>query len=150
MRQVAQEMGFPESGRHPLPGAQAYYDILTACGCEVDIWRTTYYHPLESHQAIIDWLQSTGFAPTCNRSMPGSRRDFSNAIWRCCSNTIRYSVTERSCCSHDCLSSRSATSPLMTETSGEIATQCAIAGRQRRFCRCNDRFLALRVFFFSH
>jgi trans-aconitate 2-methyltransferase len=60
MRQVAQEMGFPESGRHPLPGAQAYYDILTACGCEVDIWRTTYYHPLESHQAIIDWLQSTG------------------------------------------------------------------------------------------
>lgn len=50
-----------------------------------------------------------GFAPTCNRSMPGSRRDSSNAIWRCCSNTIRYSVTERSCCcSHDCLSSRSA------------------------------------------
>lgn len=109
MRQVAQEMGFPESGRHPLPGAQAYYDILTACGCEVDIWRTTYYHPLESHQAIIDWLQPRGFAPTCNRSMPGSRRDSSNAIWRCCSNTIRYSVTERSCCcSHDCLSSRSA------------------------------------------
>lgn len=36
----------------------------------------------------------------------------------------------------------------MTETSGETATQCAIAGRQRRFCRCNDRFLALRVFSF--
>ncbi|TCW08546.1 trans-aconitate 2-methyltransferase [Raoultella sp. BIGb0138] len=63
MRQVAQEQGYPESGRHPLPGVQEYYDILTRSGCEVDIWRTTYYHPLASHQAIIDWLQSTGLRP---------------------------------------------------------------------------------------
>ena len=35
----------------------------TACGCEVDIWRTTYFHPLASHQAIIEWLQSTGLRP---------------------------------------------------------------------------------------
>ena len=40
-----------------------YYDMLTACGCEVDIWRTTYFHPLASHQAIIEWLQSTGLRP---------------------------------------------------------------------------------------
>lgn len=63
MRQTAQALGFAESGRHPLPSAQAYYDILTRSGCEVDIWRTTYYHPLASHQAIIDWLQSTGLRP---------------------------------------------------------------------------------------
>ncbi|WP_308563032.1 trans-aconitate 2-methyltransferase [uncultured Klebsiella sp.] len=63
MRQVAEELDFPQGGRLPLPGVQAYYDILTACGCEVDIWRTTYYHPLDSHQAIIDWLQSTGLRP---------------------------------------------------------------------------------------
>ncbi|HFI5582547.1 TPA: trans-aconitate 2-methyltransferase [Raoultella ornithinolytica] len=76
MRQVAQEMGFPESGRHPLPGAQAYYDILTACGCEVDIWRTTYYHPLESHQAIIDWLQSTGLRPYLQPLDAGQQEGF--------------------------------------------------------------------------
>lgn len=63
MRQVAQELCHPASGRHPLPGVQEYYDILTASGCEVDIWRTTYYHPLASHQAIIDWLQATGLRP---------------------------------------------------------------------------------------
>ena len=63
MRQVANELGYPASGRHPLPSVQEYYDILTASGCEVDIWRTTYYHPLDSHQAIIDWLQSTGLRP---------------------------------------------------------------------------------------
>ena len=76
MRQVAQEIGFPESGRHPLPSAQAYYDILTACGCEVDIWRTTYYHPLESHQAIIDWLQSTGLRPYLQPLDAGQQEGF--------------------------------------------------------------------------
>lgn len=74
MRQVAQELGHPESGRHPLPTAREYYDILTASGCEVDIWRTTYYHQLDSHQAIIDWLQSTGLRPYLQR-LDDSQRD---------------------------------------------------------------------------
>ncbi|MGV0240995.1 trans-aconitate 2-methyltransferase [Klebsiella aerogenes] len=63
MRQVAEELGFPESGRQPLPSVQQYYDMLSNSGCEVDIWRTTYYHSLESHQAIVDWLQATGLRP---------------------------------------------------------------------------------------
>lgn len=63
MRQVAEELGFPDSGRQPLPSVQQYYDMLSNSGCEVDIWRTTYYHPLESHQAIVDWLQATGLRP---------------------------------------------------------------------------------------
>ncbi|EKZ6359723.1 trans-aconitate 2-methyltransferase [Klebsiella aerogenes] len=63
MRQVAEELGFPERGRQPLPSVQQYYDMLTNSGCEVDIWRTTYYHSLESHQAIVDWLQATGLRP---------------------------------------------------------------------------------------
>ena len=63
MRQVAEELGFPGSGRQPLPSVQQYYDMLSNSGFEVDIWRTTYYHPLESHQAIVDWLQATGLRP---------------------------------------------------------------------------------------
>lgn len=63
MRQVAEELGFPERSRQPLPSVQQYYDMLTNSGCEVDIWRTTYYHSLESHQAIVDWLQATGLRP---------------------------------------------------------------------------------------
>ncbi|GHK51715.1 hypothetical protein KPZU09_14510 [Klebsiella pneumoniae] len=39
------------------------YDLLSRQGCEVDIWRTTYFHPLASHQAIVDWLQGTGLRP---------------------------------------------------------------------------------------
>lgn len=63
MRQVASELGHPPRARTPLPSVQTYYDLLTSHGCEVDIWRTTYFHPLASHQAIIEWLSSTGLRP---------------------------------------------------------------------------------------
>ena len=63
MRQVASEMGLPDRGRQPLLPPAAWYDLLSRQGCEVDIWRTTYLHPLASHQAIVDWLQGTGLRP---------------------------------------------------------------------------------------
>lgn len=63
MRDVASEQGYPNRGREPLPGVHAYYDILTEAGCEVDIWRTTYFHQMGSHQAIIDWVSATGLRP---------------------------------------------------------------------------------------
>ena len=63
MREVAYEQDYPDRGRAPLPGVHAYYDILTEAGCDVDIWRTTYYHIMDSHQAIIDLVISTGLRP---------------------------------------------------------------------------------------
>lgn len=63
MREVAWEQGYPDRGRAPLPGVHAYYDMLTDVGCDVDIWRTTYYHMMDSHQSIIDWVSSTGLRP---------------------------------------------------------------------------------------
>lgn len=63
MREVAYEQHYPDRGRAPLPGVHAYYDILSEAGCDVDIWRTTYYHKMSSHQAIIDWVSATGLRP---------------------------------------------------------------------------------------
>lgn len=63
MREVAYEQGYPDRGRASLPGVHAYYDILTEAGCDVDIWRTTYYHIMDSHQSIIDWVSATGLRP---------------------------------------------------------------------------------------
>jgi trans-aconitate 2-methyltransferase len=63
MRQVASELGHPPRGRTPLAGVQAYYDLLSGSGCDVDIWRTTYFHPMASHQAIVEWLSATGLRP---------------------------------------------------------------------------------------
>jgi len=63
MRQVAFELGQPDSGREELLPAQQYYDLLAQAGCTVDIWRTTYFHVMPSAQAIIEWLSSTGLRP---------------------------------------------------------------------------------------
>ena len=63
MRQVGEEMGLSPRGREPLPDVGRYVDLLNESACEVDIWRTTYYHPMPSHQAIIEWLSATGLRP---------------------------------------------------------------------------------------
>ncbi|MCZ5657683.1 hypothetical protein O5623_01290 [Escherichia coli] len=60
--------------REPLAGVHAYYDILSEAGCEVDIWRTTYYHQMTSHQAIIDWVTATGLRPV-REKFTGSDRE---------------------------------------------------------------------------
>lgn len=51
------------SARKRLLSTDQYYDLLTAVGCQVDIWRTTYYHLMPSPQAIVDWLRATGLRP---------------------------------------------------------------------------------------
>ncbi|MFC0140703.1 trans-aconitate 2-methyltransferase [Erwinia mallotivora] len=49
--------------RKRLLSAENYYDLLSSAGCSVDIWRTTYYHVMPSHQALVDWLRATGLRP---------------------------------------------------------------------------------------
>ncbi|WP_243079081.1 trans-aconitate 2-methyltransferase [Pantoea sp. MQR6] len=49
--------------RKQLLTSDDYYDLLTKAGCEVNIWRTTYYHVMSDAQAIITWLQATGLRP---------------------------------------------------------------------------------------
>lgn len=46
-----------------IPSAEAYYDLLAAEARTIDIWRTTYHHPLASPAAIVDWLRATGLRP---------------------------------------------------------------------------------------
>lgn len=63
MRQAANELGNPPAGREALLQPSDYYDLLTDERCRVDIWRTTYFHVMPSHRAIIEWLSSTGLRP---------------------------------------------------------------------------------------
>ncbi|NIG18691.1 MULTISPECIES: trans-aconitate 2-methyltransferase [Pantoea] len=49
--------------RKRLLSTEQYYDLLSDAGCQVDIWRTTYYHPMADAQAIITWLRATGLRP---------------------------------------------------------------------------------------
>ncbi|MDN5970700.1 MAG: trans-aconitate 2-methyltransferase, partial [Enterobacterales bacterium] len=82
MRKVAAEgpwerlNGEAESVRKKLLTTEEYYDLLALQGCEVDIWRTTYYHVMPSASAIIDWLSSTGLRPFLDKLSEDQRPEF--------------------------------------------------------------------------
>ncbi|MFG1398185.1 trans-aconitate 2-methyltransferase [Roseixanthobacter pseudopolyaromaticivorans] len=65
--------------RTELPSAGDYYNLLIAGAAQVDIWRTTYYHPLEGHGAIVEWLKSTGLRPFLDPLDTAERGDFLSA-----------------------------------------------------------------------
>lgn len=69
MREVAarerwQDLISPQAAdRKRLLSTENYFDLLGDAGCRVDIWRTTYYHPMADAQGIITWLKATGLRP---------------------------------------------------------------------------------------
>jgi trans-aconitate 2-methyltransferase len=40
-----------------------YYDALAVEATNIDLWESEYHHVLESKEAIIDWIASTGLRP---------------------------------------------------------------------------------------
>ena len=69
MRQVAQEgpwtdkLASAAKAREKIGSFDDYYAWLTQAGCSVDIWQTTYVHPLENAAGIAEWFKSTGLKP---------------------------------------------------------------------------------------
>ena len=47
-----------------------YYDALTAAGCSVDVWETTYTHVLRGPDPVFTWVSGTGARPTL-QALPG-------------------------------------------------------------------------------
>jgi trans-aconitate 2-methyltransferase len=52
------------NGRTPLASVDSYYGLLKPLFSRVDIWRTTYFHPLaEGLDAVVEWLKGTEMIP---------------------------------------------------------------------------------------
>ncbi|ACL60753.1 trans-aconitate 2-methyltransferase [Methylobacterium nodulans] len=69
MRRVAGEPPFAArlaaaaASRTRIASFSEYDAWLTAAGCTVDIWRTTYVHALAGHRGIVEWVRGTGLRP---------------------------------------------------------------------------------------
>ncbi len=40
-----------------------YYALLKPLCTRVDVWRTAYFHPLQDHDAIVEWFKATALRP---------------------------------------------------------------------------------------
>jgi trans-aconitate 2-methyltransferase len=51
--------------RHPpRHNATFYYELLQPIASSVDVWRTTYHHPLAGgHQAVVEWFKGSALRP---------------------------------------------------------------------------------------
>jgi len=82
MREVAAQepwaaaFGDPAALRSPLASASDYYDLLAPRAARVDIWRTTYLHPMPSAQAIVDWMRGSHLKLFLERLEPAQRPAF--------------------------------------------------------------------------
>lgn len=55
---------------------EAYFDILSQCAREFDIWETVYYHAMPSHEDMIDWVRSSRLRPYLDALSPDYRPVF--------------------------------------------------------------------------
>lgn len=59
--------------RWPL---EDYYAMLKPCCSHVDMWRTTYYHPLADAQAVVEWFKGSALRPFLAPLDAGQKQDF--------------------------------------------------------------------------
>ena len=82
MRMVAAEGPWssrlvPVAKTQPLiAGYEDYYDWLRPAASQVDIWMTTYVHPLDGPQSIADWFAGSSLQPFLERLDDEERCEF--------------------------------------------------------------------------
>lgn len=42
---------------------EGYYAVLTAGHAQAELWQTTYFHVMPSHESILDWYRGSGMRP---------------------------------------------------------------------------------------
>jgi trans-aconitate 2-methyltransferase len=56
--------------------ADWYFRLLRPHASRVDVWRTTYFHPLAGAHAVVEWLKGTGLRPFLDPLEESERKAF--------------------------------------------------------------------------
>jgi trans-aconitate 2-methyltransferase len=60
----AQTLAAASAARTPIGDATGYYELLRPLCSRVDVWRTTYHHPLPGGAAaVVEWFRGSGLRP---------------------------------------------------------------------------------------
>ncbi|VVN92781.1 Trans-aconitate 2-methyltransferase [Pseudomonas fluorescens] len=46
-----------------MADANSYYGLLRSSCARVDVWHTTYHHPLPGAAAVVEWFKGSGLRP---------------------------------------------------------------------------------------
>ena len=72
----AGKLAHAAQARAAIRGADWYFRLLKRHAARVDIWRTTYFHPLAGARAIVEWFKSTGLRPFVDPLEAGEREAY--------------------------------------------------------------------------
>lgn len=75
----ADRLAQADAERTSLESPESYFEMLRPLAHRVDIWRTTYHHPLSGLDGIIEWFSSTGLRPYLSRLSDPEKADFLSA-----------------------------------------------------------------------
>jgi trans-aconitate 2-methyltransferase len=62
--------------RSELAAAEWYYDLLRPHSARVDVWRTTYHHPLPGIDGVVEWFEGTGLRPFLSPLNQEEKREY--------------------------------------------------------------------------
>jgi trans-aconitate 2-methyltransferase len=66
-------------GRDTFQTPQEIYDELKPLCSDVNVWHTHYYHSLENHEAVVEWVKGTGLRPYIDPLSATDRESFLKA-----------------------------------------------------------------------
>lgn len=82
MPEIARAAGFSEvvaaaeAERTRIGSFEDHWAWLAPSAASVDLWRTTYVHPLAGPDAVVEWLRGTGLRPYLSRLPKAAQADF--------------------------------------------------------------------------
>ena len=68
------ESAFDSSRAFNFHSADYYYDILAWLSCRFSLWETSYLHVMNTHQQILEMIQSAGLKPYLDEIASGPQR----------------------------------------------------------------------------